>query len=97
MTKSFSTNIKSSKIWVTAFGVIGCALLFAIILVIAYLPNRPAPLDYQVVQQRLVTLGEVTAKQQELISNYAWADKEAGVVRIPVDRAMELVILENKH
>lgn len=97
MTKPYNTEIKNSKVWMTALGVIGCALLFAIILVIAYLPHRPAPLDYALVQQRLTTLAEVEAKQQELVSSYAWVDKEAGITRIPVDRAMELVILENKQ
>ena len=31
------------------------------------------------------------AQQEEKISNYKWIDKQAGVVEIPVDRAIELI------
>ena len=31
-------------------------------------------------------------EQSRILSNYAWIDRTAGVVRIPVERAMELVI-----
>lgn len=36
-------------------------------------------------------LAEFKAAQQRALSSYAWIDKDAGVVRIPVDRALELV------
>jgi hypothetical protein len=31
-------------------------------------------------------------EQSRILSNYAWIDRNAGVVRIPIERAMELVI-----
>jgi hypothetical protein len=31
-------------------------------------------------------------EQTRILLNYAWIDREAGVVRIPIERAMELVI-----
>jgi hypothetical protein len=31
-------------------------------------------------------------EQSRILSNYAWIDRKAGVVRIPIERAMELVI-----
>jgi hypothetical protein len=30
--------------------------------------------------------------QQELLHSYGWVDKSAGVVRIPIDRAMDLLV-----
>lgn len=36
----------------------------------------------------------VKAQQLELLNSYGWVDREQGVVRIPIDRAMELVIAE---
>lgn len=34
------------------------------------------------------------AEQEERASSYAWVDRDAGQVRIPVDRAAELVLAE---
>ncbi|HEY8902500.1 MAG TPA: hypothetical protein VIM48_02260 [Chthoniobacterales bacterium] len=31
-------------------------------------------------------------KEQELLNSYAWVDRRAGIVRIPIDRAMSLVL-----
>lgn len=36
----------------------------------------------------------VRAQQLELLNSYGWVDREQGVVRIPIDRAMELLIAE---
>jgi hypothetical protein len=35
---------------------------------------------------------KVYAQQQKALSNYAWEDREAGTVRIPIDRAMDLLL-----
>lgn len=35
------------------------------------------------------------ADQERLLASYGWVDRAAGVVRIPVDRAAELVIAAN--
>lgn len=34
---------------------------------------------------------QVVAEQREALSNYGWVDRDAGIVEIPIDRAMELV------
>ncbi len=31
-------------------------------------------------------------RERERLSTYAWIDRQAGVVRIPIDRAMELLV-----
>ena len=36
-------------------------------------------------------LKEVREAEAELLGNYAWIDKSKGVVRIPIDRAMDLL------
>ena len=36
-------------------------------------------------------LAEFRLRQAKLLSSYGWVDREAGVVRIPIDRAMDLV------
>ncbi|MGH7899256.1 MAG: hypothetical protein ACREQQ_14975 [Candidatus Binatia bacterium] len=39
-------------------------------------------------------LAVVLAEEDELLDGYGWVDKEKGTVRIPIERAMELVIKE---
>jgi hypothetical protein len=35
-------------------------------------------------------LAQVRRQERERLTTYAWVDRQAGVVRIPIDRAMEL-------
>ncbi len=37
-------------------------------------------------------LQELVARQKALLEGYSWANKEAGVVRIPIEDAMRLVV-----
>ena len=49
----------------------------------------PEPRFQQDPQQELQDL---RAKQKALLEGYAWTNKEAGAVRIPIDEAMRLVV-----
>ena len=44
-------------------GILGAIFLFAIILLIAYLPTRHMPIDQVQIEERRATLGEVEAEQ----------------------------------
>jgi hypothetical protein len=72
-----------------ALGIIGAIGLTAVIL---YFVNRPVPLTVGPAEERKAKLAEVNAKQNDIISSYAWVDQPNGVVRIPVERAMRLTI-----
>jgi hypothetical protein len=37
-------------------------------------------------------LKQLRATEEALLTTYGWADRENGVVRIPIDRAMELLL-----
>ena len=37
-------------------------------------------------------LGDLRAREDRVLSSYAWVDKNAGVVRIPIDQAMKLTL-----
>ena len=37
-------------------------------------------------------LADLRAKEQELLDSYGWVDKNAGIVRIPIDAAMKLTL-----
>ena len=79
-----------------ALGLLGLMLLFGVIVGVAYLPNRAQRPDEDVVEARMRTLSEVQASQKKLVSSYEWINKEDGVVRIPIERSMELVVTRLK-
>src|SRR5438034_10651087 len=37
-------------------------------------------------------LRELRAREDEILTSYGWLDKNAGVVRIPIDRAMQITV-----
>lgn len=41
-------------------------------------------------EARRKTLNELRANEAKQLSSYGWADKNAGKVQLPIDRAMEL-------
>ena len=78
----------------SVLGVLGAIFMFAFILLIAYLPTRPLPVDQAAIDKRLATLAEVRAAQHDLATTYGWIDKTKGIVRIPIEHAMELMVEE---
>jgi hypothetical protein len=75
-----------------------CAVvLVAILLFQAYGPNQGQSYDDQRGTARLAKLQALRAEEQKTLSNYSWANKEKGVARIPIDRAMELVAADLKN
>lgn len=45
--------------------------------------------------ERKALLAEHRAREQSESSGYGWIDQKAGIVRLPIDRAMELVVREH--
>ncbi len=85
-----------SGLWVTIAAAIGGFAIFALILVVAYLPQKPAPLPEGSLtpEERVARLTELRAKEASAKNSYAWIDQANGVVRLPLDRAVELTIVE---
>jgi len=47
----------------------------------------PAP---RIEEHPAIEIQQLHAEEEHTLSTYGWVDKKAGVVRIPIDRAMEL-------
>jgi hypothetical protein len=45
-------------------------------------------------QGRLKNLADLNTENQKVLTQYRWVDKSKGVVGVPIDRAMELVVAE---
>jgi hypothetical protein len=94
-----SDTAPKSGFFVTAVAVIGGFLIFILILVIAYLPNKPAPLPEgtKTPEERATILRELRAKETAAATSYGWVDQTKGVVRIPIERAMQLTVEDLKN
>jgi hypothetical protein len=57
-------------------------------------PQAPPPPRLQTAPAR--DLKALRALEDELLHHYGWVDRQAGVVRIPIERAIELVLSEGK-
>jgi hypothetical protein len=91
---SLSPEPSDRKVLYSAIGWVGVILLFALIVLIAYVPNRDQAPGADANETRLAIRQDVDSTQQKLITSYEWIDQAAGTVRIPVDRAMALVVEE---
>lgn len=49
------------------------------------------PLPNLEVNSRIALLA-LMAKEDSMLGSYGWVDKEAGIVRVPIDRAIELLV-----
>jgi hypothetical protein len=79
----------------TWLGIVCLFVLFGLI-VLAVIGPSPRGSDYEETRakkrmERLKTLHEETQKE---LTTYAWLDKNKGVARIPIERAMELTVAD---
>ena len=56
------------------------------------LATRTVPIEPRLQVQAPKELKALQAAEQEILTSYAWVNKEAGIARIPIDRAMQLVL-----
>jgi len=62
--------------------------------VVTQVPSRPPEPRLQISPQG--DLEELRRQEAEILSTYQWIDRDKGVVRIPINRAMELFIERQK-
>ena len=91
-----SDNVSVKKQWTTLIAAIGGFAIFLIILFIAYLPQQAGYVAQGTVspEERAARLADLRAKEKAALTTYGWIDQQAGTVRLPIDRAVELTIQE---
>jgi len=79
----------------TWLGIVCLFVLFGLI-VIAVIGPSPRTSDYEETRakKRLERLKALHEETQKELTTYAWVDKNKGVARIPIDRAMEITVAE---
>ena len=77
---------------------LGVVLLFALfgVIVLAIIGPAPRGSDYEETRakKRMENLKTSREDADKALNTYAWIDKNKGVVRIPISRAMELTIAQ---
>lgn len=91
-----SNTPNNTHSWVTIATILGGLALFAFIVGLAYLPQRPAPIQQGALtpREREDRLRDLRAKELKQATSYSWIDQQKGALQLPIDRAMELTIQE---
>ena len=77
---------------------LGIVFLFALfgLIVLAVIGPSPRSSDYEETRtkKRMEKLNALQEENKKDLTTYAWIDKNKGVARIPIDRAMELTVAD---
>jgi hypothetical protein len=93
-----SSGANASKAWPmgTVIGVSLSLVLFAALVVMLLwftaLNRSELPAEGKTPEQKLQ---ELQAQDRMTLSNYGWIDRTKGIVRIPIDRAMTILVEES--
>ena len=77
-----------------AIGISGTFLLVALLVLAMRHYTQPAPVGANRVQERYKFSQEQRAADAKALSEYDWQDKDKGIVRLPIQRAVELTLQE---
>ena len=79
----------------TWLGIVCLFVLFGLI-VLAVIGPSPRTSDYEETRakKRMEKLKTLHEESQKELTTYAWVDKNKGVARIPIDRAMEVTLAD---
>jgi hypothetical protein len=94
---SVSTARRELRIWPIAAGIVavGLVLLATSDFVRAWVQGQVrAEQEHKVIEVVSPALVDYQREQEGLLDGYEWVDQENGVVRLPIERAMELVAEE---
>ncbi len=78
------------------FGIVLLFALFGVIVLAAIIGPSPRRSDYEETRakKRLENLKTLRDEADKALTSYAWVDKNKGVARIPIERAMELTVAD---
>jgi|TARA_B100001094_G_scaffold12117_1_gene10758 hypothetical protein len=83
---------KNKSNWISIISGILAILIFLFILLVTYLPNKPEGVDATIKQERLDKANATRAEGIKALSTLEILDAEAGTVKIPIEKAMELTL-----
>jgi hypothetical protein len=91
---SNSSCCNKSKCAVYVIAILGCFLIMAALVKIMQHKTSSGALGADRAEERRKNLVTVRAEADHALKNYAWQDQSKGLVRLPVERAMEVALQE---
>jgi hypothetical protein len=86
-----------AKLTAWSVGILGTFLVAAALVGLMRHYSQPAALGADRVAERYKNLQETRAAEAEALNNYGWVDQGKGIVRLPIQRAVELTLQEWKN
>lgn len=87
-----ATQVSKGNLLLSFLGGLGAILIFVLILSIAYLPNRPDAVNAQAGIDRQLKADDARAAGLQKLNGYEVINAQEGVVRIPIQDAMQLTV-----
>jgi hypothetical protein len=85
---------QQTRAGVYAVGILGTLLVMAVLVWIMRLYTEAPPVFAERSAERLKIRHDFDEANSPIVSSYDWQDQTRGIVRIPLDRAKELVLEE---
>ena len=94
-TESLRQVVHARASWSVWFGIVLLFALFGVI-VLAIIGPTPRGTDYEETRakKRVENLKTLREEADKALTTYGWIDKNKGVARIPIERAMELTVAD---
>jgi hypothetical protein len=94
-TESLRQVVHARAPWSVWFGIVLLFAVFAVI-VLAIIGPTPRGSDYEETRakKRMENLKTLREEADKALATYGWIDKNKGVARIPIERAIELTVAE---
>ena len=84
----------TARVTARVIGIFGTFLIVALLVLAMRHYTQPAPVSANRVEERYKFLQEQRAADARALNEYDWQDKDKGIVRLPVRRAIELTLQE---
>ncbi len=85
---------KKTSCCIYALAIVGTFLLMAGLVKLTRRYTAPPDLGVNRAEERLKNLKEFRAENAPILERYEWQNKDRDIIRVPVDRAKELVLEE---
>ena len=86
------SNCNVAAKWVSGVAILGAFLIVAALVWAMRHYTQPEPLNANRSAERARALAELRAAETEALKNPAWLDQGKGIVRLPVDVAVKMVV-----
>ena len=88
------SSFDTAQVTAWAIGALGTFLIAALLVVAMRHYTKPSPVGANRIEERYRYLHDQRAADAKAINEYDWQDKDKGIVRLPIQRAVELTLQE---